>query len=853
MKRLAGFSLGLLIISWALAACRSAAPPKAGYILDLPDVEIRAAYERAAAQNVLAAINPKVFPGYFSVCADGKDFGYGNSYPSLDGHQMTDALLWLGQVDVVKANWDYVRKFQRPDGQLPLAILPAEAGKMIGAVPAPVDANGGLYRHWVPGDPLRALAGPTFIQNADVIFRFTQDRGWLLQQLPSINLTADYLAGLTTTEGAVKGAGYYIERPTRVEYDGVAQCHAMDAFRRVAELNAIAGRPEAAKKYGELASRVETYVRTRFWLKDRFAEYIHPERGVIASHGLTDVDWSAIATGVATAEQRAALWPQLKEEKRFYYGGMPTGIATLPQSYEKWESTYGDTMDLAAMGRVWYLESWARARMGDAQGLLESIQRVCKVGRENGYYWRERYNEKGGYGAHKYCEYPANLIRIVQRFLLGVEFRLDGTLVLAPTAPADFWKRGFGQTLSWRDRSLQYRMEQDRITGTYWGGSQQLAVRLAPGAGEAVIRGTIDGQNIKAEREGDLVLVTLPSASARQACRFEIALDLSAPRQTSAILHSYEELIHTKLTRYSGNPIIRHSGKTQDWKDGQVQESIVFNDPKDRSKLIMYYSGYRHPFPAGTDIGIATADLANPFVWTDFPSNPILSSGSNLHNKVWMRLDSMLYLDGEYWLYSTGKTQSSGDSIQLARSRDGVHFVWHEKPVLLPSGDENDVSQAAVLKEGNLWYMYYSYRTRSGRVLPGIRLATSADGLHWNKTGQQILSGTPGSYDSRYYEWHQILKLGMDYVLLSECFDGKHWCVGAAHSTSPLTGWIKKDTPLFERSGVPGTFDVHHVATPAIYEAGSRVMLFYCGGGNLADYMLSKWDIGVAYSGELTH
>jgi hypothetical protein len=135
-------------------------------MLDLPDAEILRAYEHAAKQNVLAAVNPKVFPGYWSVCADGQGHGYGNTYPSLDGHQMTDALLWLGQVEVVKANWTYVRSFQKPNGQLPLAILPALAGKSI-ANNTPVDPNGGLYKHWVPGDPLRALAGPTYVQNAD--------------------------------------------------------------------------------------------------------------------------------------------------------------------------------------------------------------------------------------------------------------------------------------------------------------------------------------------------------------------------------------------------------------------------------------------------------------------------------------------------------------------------------------------------------------------------------------------------------------------------------------------------------------------------------------------------------------
>ena len=109
---------------------------------DIPDTEITAAYQRAAVQNVLAAVNPKVFPGYWSVFADGQGFGYGNTYPSLDGHQMTAALLWLGQIEVVKANWDYVRSFQRPDGHLPLAILPALAGKPIGA--------GKPWRPWPP-------------------------------------------------------------------------------------------------------------------------------------------------------------------------------------------------------------------------------------------------------------------------------------------------------------------------------------------------------------------------------------------------------------------------------------------------------------------------------------------------------------------------------------------------------------------------------------------------------------------------------------------------------------------------------------------------------------------------------
>ena len=309
------------------------------------------------------------------------------------------------------------------------------AGKKIGAGTslATVAANGGLYEHWVPGNPLAALASPTYVQNADAIYRHTLDRKWLAVQIHSVNIAMDYLASLVTEQGTVKGAGYYLERPTRIESDGVAQCYAVDAFRRAAVLDRVVDDESAARRYDTLAERIQDSFVTRFWVKDHFAEYLHPQCGPIARHGLTDVDWAALVTLTATPEQRATLWPQLKAEGRFHYGGMPTGIATRPETYEAWEFSHPDRLDLAAMGRVWYLEAWARTEMNDATGLLEGLRKVSQVGRAGGYCCGERYQPdgKGGVipaGVERYCEYPANLIRIVQRFLMGVDLRLDGSL-----------------------------------------------------------------------------------------------------------------------------------------------------------------------------------------------------------------------------------------------------------------------------------------------------------------------------------------------------------------------------------------------------------------------------------------
>ncbi|TSJ43514.1 hypothetical protein FO440_04815 [Mucilaginibacter corticis] len=449
--------------------------------INLPDSLIVEAYEKAADQNILAAVNPKIFFGYFSVCADGQGFGYGNTYPSLDGHQMSDALLWLNRPDVVKANWAYVKSFQKAKGELPIAIMPTMAGKEIGpkGFETKVDGNGGLYKHWVPGNPLRALAGTTYIQNADVIYRFTQDKNWLKKQISSVNLSADYLSKMVTKEGLVGGAGYYLERPTRIEFDGVAQCHVADAFFRLSVLNKVVKDDKSAFKYKRISDLIRANFRKRFWVGDHFAEYINPDKGIVSNHGLTDCDWSAVAFGLASKQQQQILWKLLQHEKQFYYDEMPTGIATKPDSYEKWESTYSDNQDLAAMGRVWYIEACARAAMNDPEGLIETLLMVSKKGEANNWYWRERYNKTGGYGAEKYNEYPANLVRIIQRFVFGVNFDVNGTLIMAPIAPERYWQKGFGQTLSWNNRSITYMLSKDKIQGSYVGSQpQKITIRL---------------------------------------------------------------------------------------------------------------------------------------------------------------------------------------------------------------------------------------------------------------------------------------------------------------------------------------------------------------------------------------
>lgn len=280
------------------------------------------------------------------------------------------------------------------------------------------------------------------------------------------------------------------------------------------------------------------------------------------------------------------------------------------------------------------------------------------------------------------------------------------------------------------------------------------------------------------------------------------------------------------------------------WKDGQVNEPCILINPKDPTRLVMFYSGMQLGGSAGA-IGKAWAYVSEPFNWYEDEANPIFRADPNISfEESAVRLDAVIYniATDEYWIYYTGsnfKTQS--DAIGLATcpvGKDGYSQVIpanikrHEgNPILSPKGqgrdDETYVSQGAVFREKGLWYSLYSYRTANA-TLPGIRLATSPDGKHWAKQpGADLLTAGP---ESQYIEWHQVYKIGNRYVMLYEGYNGgTRWGADVAVSSRLTSGWQKVPIGFFDQTAWQGYSDetMFHVATPALYQIRGKWYLYF--------------------------
>jgi hypothetical protein len=295
------------------------------------------------------------------------------------------------------------------------------------------------------------------------------------------------------------------------------------------------------------------------------------------------------------------------------------------------------------------------------------------------------------------------------------------------------------------------------------------------------------------------------------------------------------------------------------WKEGQVDEPCILVNPKDHTKLIMFYGGME---PGGyvSSIGKAWANVNEPLTWHEDASNPLLRGDPGIaFEGGGIRLDTVVYqaaLD-EYWIYYTGTNpRTMEDAIGLAtcpagpdgyREVAGNRIKRHENnPILSPRGqgrdDETHVSQGAVFREKGLWYSLYSYRTVK-QVLPGIRLATSPDGKQWIKVpGPDLLTAAP---ESRFIEWHQVFKIADRYVMVYEGYNGgTRWGADVATSSHLTTGWRKAPVKLIDQTRWPNYSDktMFHVATPALYRLNHKWLLYFIAAPS-GSYTIQRWTL----------
>src|SRR4051812_30750816 len=167
------------------------------------------------------------YPGHFTVTVDGRHFGSSTTWPGLDSWEMAGAYLLLGEHQLVRDYFAFVRGGQRGDGNIPMAILPGDqppwcADSYFRAVRYPQDVYAyagkrwvGMFHHWqVDANPLSVLAAICYVLTAaEIVEHDATPNEWLADNIASIDAAARYVLSRRGTNGLIGGAGFYIECP----------------------------------------------------------------------------------------------------------------------------------------------------------------------------------------------------------------------------------------------------------------------------------------------------------------------------------------------------------------------------------------------------------------------------------------------------------------------------------------------------------------------------------------------------------------------------------------------------------------------------------------------------------------
>ncbi len=221
--------------------------------------------------------------------------------------------------------------------------------------------------------------------------------------------------------------------------------------------------------------------------------------------------------------------------------------------------------------------------------------------------------------------------------------------------------------------------------------------------------------------------------------------------------------------------------------------------------------------------------MIGPFL--DFKQNPVLMPSSSFDSKGAFN-PAVLKEGNDYFMLYRAESLEDGltGRIGLARSQDGVNFVRHPEPVIVPDKDFDrfGCEDPRLVKIGDTYYL--TYVGNCGKYERGnIRLATSEDLIHWKKHGPVL--NPQKDWDRGQVKAGAILQQPIDSKYIMYFMGEKEpWktAIGLAHSID-LVNWHEPlDEPvLLPRKGYFDSQGVEPGPPPLLTSEG--IWLIYCG------------------------
>ena len=250
---------------------------------------------------------------------------------------------------------------------------------------------------------------------------------------------------------------------------------------------------------------------------------------------------------------------------------------------------------------------------------------------------------------------------------------------------------------------------------------------------------------------------------------------------------------------------------------------------------VMYYGAAKGDFSDGNTVRIFRATSQDGIAWKR-NSIPVLAPGPAKWDSVKVEAPSVVTLpNGTYRMYYGGsniRDSEAGFHIGLATSRDGVKWQKYDSPVLSAtkaSFDDLGILGSSVLQKNGHYWMWYPGLSSKSAV--AIGLARSQDGLRWEKKGVVLkldvekVNKSDIGVISPHVIWNGAM-FEMFYVILEN--EGKLMGpIWHAVSSDGLQ-WKKDARPILERGGKK-SWTANGIDGPSVLLENGKYRMWFSG------------------------
>ena len=133
--------------------------------------------------------------------------------------------------------------------------------------------------------------------------------------------------------------------------------------------------------------------------------------------------------------------------------------------------------------------------------------------------------------------------------------------------------------------------------------------------------------------------------------RSTTAIALAATAAAPSLRCAWGQGPQTPSDAIRGKIVLPRTGHA--WMSQQVEEPCILVNPKDPTRLIMFYSAVSQSNRAVAAIGKAWADVHDPVTWHQDDANPIFQPSGHGWDAASIRLDCVLHIPEEdaYYIY----------------------------------------------------------------------------------------------------------------------------------------------------------------------------------------------------------